>query len=285
MPEPASETREYALGHSPQELDRLSLQAKLLEPFTRRLFEEAGIRPGMRVLDVGSGAGDVAFLLREIVGQEGKVVGTDRAPEAIQRARERAEALGYSNVEFVQGDPVDIDFDEPFDALAGRFVLMYYPSPAGALGRLARHVRPGGIIAFQESDNTGARTFPPQALFERLFELMVKALELSSAEPRMALKLYPTFVDAGLPAPTLQTHVALMGFQDPFVEPLTQFLVQGLRSVTPVLVKHGLATEQEPALDTYAQRMSQEFRAARGVMMSPPFVGAWSRKPEGNTPP
>jgi len=279
MPEPASETREYALGHSPQELDRLSTQAKLLEPFTRRVFEDAGIQPGIRVLDVGSGAGDVAFLLRELVGSEGRVVGTDRAPEAIQRARERATALGYSNVEFVQGDPVDMVFNEPFDALAGRFVLMYYSSPSDALRRLALHVRPGGVIAFQESDNTGARTFPPQPLFERLFELMVKALEFSSAEPRMALKLYPTFVDAGLPAPSLQTHVAIMGFQDPFVEPLTSFLVQGLRSVTPVIVKRGVATEQELALDTYAQRMSQEFRAARAVLMSPPFVGAWVRKP------
>jgi ubiquinone/menaquinone biosynthesis C-methylase UbiE len=280
MPEPASETRQYALGHSPQELDRLSMQAKLLEPFTRRLFEDSGIRPGMRVLDVGSGAGDVAFLLREIVGQDGRVVGTDRAPEAIQRARERATALGYSNVEFVQGDPVDMAFHEPVDALAGRFVLMYYSSPSEALSRLVRHVRPGGIVAFQESDNTGARTFPPQALFERLFELMVKALEFSGAEPRMALKLYLTFVDAELPAPSLQTHLAMMGFQDPFVEPLTSFLVQGLRSMTPVLIKNGLATEQELALDTYAQRMSQEFRATRGVMLSPPFVGAWTRKPE-----
>jgi ubiquinone/menaquinone biosynthesis C-methylase UbiE len=272
--------REYALGHSPQELDRLSMQAKLLEPFTRRVFEDAGIRPGMRVLDVGSGAGDVAFLLREMVGPEGKIMGTDRAPEAIQRARERAAALGYSNVEFAQGDPVDMAFDQPFDALGGRFVLMYYPNPSGALRQLVRHVRPGGIVAFQESDNTGARTFPPQPLFERLFDLMVKALEFSGAEPRMALKLYPTFIAAGLPAPSQQPHVAILGFQDPFVEPLTNFLVQGLRSMTPVLVKHGLVTEQELQLDTYAQRMSEGFRAAGGIMMSPPFIGAWARKPD-----
>lgn len=278
MAEPARQTREYALGHSPQELDRLSMQAKLLEPFTRRVFEDAGIRPGMTVLDVGSGAGDVAFLLREIVGQDGKVVGTDRAAEALQRARERAAALGYSNVEFVHGDPVDMTFEAPFDALAGRFVLMYYPSPSDALRQLARHVRSGGIIAFQESDNTGARTHPAQPLFERLFELMVKALEFSGAEPRMALKLYPTFIAAGLPAPSQQPHVAILGFQDPFVEPLCNFLVQGLRSMTPVLVKHGLVTEQELQLDTYAQRMNEAFRAAGGIMLSPPFIGAWTRK-------
>ncbi len=280
MPEAAQQTREYALGHSSQELDRLSTQAKLMEPFTRRLFEQAGIGPGITVLDVGSGAGDVAFLLREIVGPEGKVVGTDRAPEALQRARERCAALGYSNVEFVQGDPVEMTFHQPFDALAGRWVLMYYPHPADALRQLARHVRPGGIVAFQESDNSGARTYPPQPLFSRLFELMRKALEFSGAEPLMALKLYPTFIAAGLPAPSLQTEVAAMGSQDPFVEPLVNFLVQGLRSVTPVIVKHGIASEQELDLDTYARRMADAFRGGGGIMMSPPFIGAHARKPE-----
>jgi ubiquinone/menaquinone biosynthesis C-methylase UbiE len=279
MPEAARQTREYALGHAPQELDRLSTQAKLMEPFTRRLFEQAGIGPGMTVLDVGSGAGDVAFLLRDLVGQGGRVVGTDRAPEALQRARERSAALGYANVEFVQGDPVEMTFDEPFDALAGRFVLMYYPSSSDALRQLVRHVRPGGIVAFQESDNSGARTYPTQPLFERLFELMQRAIEISGAEPRMALKLYPTFIAAGLPTPSLQAEVAVMGSQDPFVEPLANFLVQGLRSMTPVIVKHGLATEQELDLDTYARRLADAFRAAGGIMMSPPFIGAYTRKP------
>ncbi len=280
MSEPAGKTREYALGHSPQELDRLSTQAKLLEPFTRRLFERAGIGRGMRVLDVGSGAGDVAFLLRELVGPEGKVVGTDRAAQALERARERAAALGYSNVEFVQGDPVELTLDAPFDALAGRFVLMYYPSPSEALRQLARHVRPGGVIAFQESDNSGARTYPPQPLFERLFELMQRAIEGSGAESRMALKLYPAFIAAGLPTPSIEAEVGVMGYQDAFVEPLANFLVQGLRSMTPVILKYGLASEQELELDTYARRMIDAFRAGGGILMSPPFIGCWTRKPD-----
>jgi ubiquinone/menaquinone biosynthesis C-methylase UbiE len=286
MAEPVPPKSEYALGHSAQELDRLAIQAKLLEPFTRRVFEQAGIAPGMRVLDVGSGAGDVAFLVREIVGPEGEVVGTDRAPEALQRARERAAAMGYSNITFLQGDPAEMPAvaiegraDEPFDAVLGRFVLMYYPSPSDALRGVARHVRPGGVIVFQESDNTGARTFPAVPLFQRFFELTVRAHELSGSDPRMGLKLYPAFIASGLPAPSMEVHVGIMGSQDPYLEPLSQFFAQSLVSLVPTILKHGLATEEELGLDSFANRLAGTLRGAGGILTSPPFIGAWTRKP------
>src|SRR5215470_3950998 len=69
----------YVLGHSQGELRRLESQARVVDPITRRFVEEAGIGPGMRVLDVGTGAGDVAFLLADVVGSGGEVVGFDRS--------------------------------------------------------------------------------------------------------------------------------------------------------------------------------------------------------------
>ena len=72
-----------APGHSARELDRLSLQARMYEAFTRQLFHEAGLLPGIRVLDVGCGSGDVALLASEFVGPTGEIVGIDRAASAI----------------------------------------------------------------------------------------------------------------------------------------------------------------------------------------------------------
>src|SRR5690242_8264920 len=86
----AGSTGAYALGHSDWELKRLSIQARLTNPITRRFFLDAGLAPGMRILDVGSGAGDVAFLAAEIVGTAGEVIGTDRSATALVTARERA---------------------------------------------------------------------------------------------------------------------------------------------------------------------------------------------------
>ena len=87
---PSSTRVEYAPGHSSRELDRLSFQGSVFAPFTRQLFTQAGIQPGMRVLDVGSGSGDVSFLAADLVGEGGHVLGVDRSAEAVQRARVRA---------------------------------------------------------------------------------------------------------------------------------------------------------------------------------------------------
>jgi SAM-dependent methyltransferase len=77
----------YMLGHSDKELARLGEQARIMGPITRRFFLEAGLAPGMRVLDVGSGAGDVSFLAADIVGDKGVIIGVDRSPIAVGTRR------------------------------------------------------------------------------------------------------------------------------------------------------------------------------------------------------
>src|SRR5262245_11876763 len=129
VPPPAS----YALGHSDSELERLTIQARLIDPITRQLFREAGIVPGMRVLDVGCGMGDVSFLVRELVGEAGEVIGLDRATQALASARARAEARSLHNVSFREGDINQIRFEQPFDAVVGRYVLLFNADPPAIL--------------------------------------------------------------------------------------------------------------------------------------------------------
>jgi len=84
----------YALGHSPAEIQRLKNQGAMLRPITERLLRNAGIEAGMRVLDLGCGAGDVSVLAAELVGPEGSVVGIDRSQEVLNVAKERAREGG-----------------------------------------------------------------------------------------------------------------------------------------------------------------------------------------------
>jgi protein-L-isoaspartate O-methyltransferase len=102
---PASDpTSRYALGSTDAEHERLIRQAARLAPFTERFFRDAGIGPGQRVLDIGSGVGDVAMLAARIVGPSGNVVGVERDTRSITRARARVAAAALHNVTFTQSD-------------------------------------------------------------------------------------------------------------------------------------------------------------------------------------
>jgi ubiquinone/menaquinone biosynthesis C-methylase UbiE len=114
----------YVMGRSESETQRLEDRAAFFEPLTRHLFQDAGIGADMRVLDLGSGAGDVSFLVADLVGGGGSVVGVDVNPEVIRAARARAEASRRENVTFVCGDIRELELDHQFDAVVGRLVLM-----------------------------------------------------------------------------------------------------------------------------------------------------------------
>jgi SAM-dependent methyltransferase len=84
---------DYVLGHSQREIQRLISQAAMLRPVTERLLRSLKIGPGMRVLDLGCGAGDVSMLAAEFVGPTGLVVGIDRNREVSSFFEARRERL------------------------------------------------------------------------------------------------------------------------------------------------------------------------------------------------
>jgi ubiquinone/menaquinone biosynthesis C-methylase UbiE len=100
MTDQPRDAAEYALGYSEREKERLVIQSRIYGDLTEWLFRMAGIQPGMSVLDVGCGVGDVSLLAASIVGPAGSVLGVDRATDSIATARGRAQAAGLENVAF-----------------------------------------------------------------------------------------------------------------------------------------------------------------------------------------
>jgi ubiquinone/menaquinone biosynthesis C-methylase UbiE len=140
----------YVLGAAAAEQERLIRQAAIFDPRTERLFRDAGIGPGQRVLDVGSGVGDVAMLAARIVGPSGSITCIERDPTSLSRARSRAAEAGLGNVSFIEGNAENVISDGAFDAAVGRLVLQYVPNPAAVVQSLVALVRPGGVMAFQD---------------------------------------------------------------------------------------------------------------------------------------
>ena len=95
---------DYFFGNTDAEHERLIRQAIRLAPVTERFFRDVGIAPGHRVLELGSGVGDVAMLVARIVGPSGEVVGIERDARTISCARARAAEAGLYNINFVHTD-------------------------------------------------------------------------------------------------------------------------------------------------------------------------------------
>jgi ubiquinone/menaquinone biosynthesis C-methylase UbiE len=268
-------TPAYALGHSDRELERLSTQAQLIDPITRAFFKEGGVARGMRVLDVGSGAGDVALLVADMVGPMGEVVGADRSSVALTKARARVREWYLPNVIFREGDPVELKFDRPFDAVVGRFVLMFNSDPAAMLRGLARHLRPGGVMVFHEPHFHGNWSFPAVPAYDRCIKWIHDAMLGSGADMEMGTKLYATFVAAGLPPPSMRAEALIGGVADSADR--LRWMADLARTLLPEMERQGVATAAEVGVETLAERMRAELLAGGGVTLSPLQIAAWTR--------
>jgi SAM-dependent methyltransferase len=266
---------DYALGHCSRELDRLGFQGTVFAPYTRYFLTDAGLTAGMRVLDVGSGSGDVSFLAADLVGSNGYVLGVDRSPAAVERARTRAVRRNLTNVAFEVGDPAAMHFDRPFDAIIGRFVLMYQDDPATSLRKMMRYLREGGLVAFQELDSTSCRSWPAVSIFEEAARWLAEGLRSSGARPELGLEMHSLFADCGLPAPKMRTDTLVSGEGD---SPVYMLLAEAVRSLGPTLEKLNIASAAQIQIETLTDRMRKEVVAKRAVAMSYGLVGAWARK-------
>ena len=265
----------YVLGRSEAETQRLIRQAQIYGPFTRQFFAAAGITAGMKVLDVGSGAGDVALLLADFVGPRGSVTGIDMNPTILDTARARAHAAGWTNVTFLAGDVREINLGDDFDAVVGRWVLMHLLDPVAVLQRLIKYLRPGGIVAFQESDFTYPPTAFPQApLHQQIVQWTVPPPERDRPGTRMGSKLYETFLDAGLPAPQLRLDAPIGGGAN---WPGYAYVADTARSVLPIAEQMGMVRAEDVGIETLADRLRAEVVGQRGVQMLPIVIGAWAR--------
>jgi SAM-dependent methyltransferase len=264
----------YVLGHSDAELQRLETQARIKDPITRRFLVEAGVGPGMRVLDVGSGAGDVALLLAELVGEGGRVIGFDRSAVGIERARARVAGRSVSNVSFVVGGAAEVGFEEPFDAVVGRYVLQFQADPAAMIAAVVAHAKPGAPIVFHELDWAGTRSTPPAPTYDLVCRWCVAALERSGASAHMGLALAAAFTGAGLPEPMLRLEALVAAPEH--VRGNLELMGNIARTLGPAIAGHGIARPAELDADTLVDRMHSEILANGSVVTAHLEIGAWA---------
>lgn len=266
----------YVVGRSPEETERLKDQERFYGPITKRMLTDAGMHEGMHVLDVGCGAGDVALLAAELVGETGRVTAIDVNPDILVATRQRVAALGVNHIDFVEGDVRTHEFDDQFDAVIGRLTLMYMADPVVALRRVTSHLRPGGLVAFQELDMTllPALRRPEMPLMTKSIDWFFDVFQQAGVHLGMGLDLNRVFVEAGLPEPAMHLEAPLSG--DATWDGIDQ-VEQALRSILPLIEEYGIANREEVDIDTWSDRVRQEIATIKRPAVMAPHVTAWTR--------
>jgi ubiquinone/menaquinone biosynthesis C-methylase UbiE len=269
---------DYVLGNSAQEQERLKLQGRFLEKWTEQFLLSAGLEPGMSVLDLGCGMGDVSLLAARLVETSGHVTAIDRDPVIIKKARERGRNEGRgADIEFIQAELLNFHGERSFDAVVGRYVLFFQPDPVAAIAHAAKQVRPQGIIVFHEIDLANQiRSSPDGTLFERMWALVAEADRRGGVWIDLGLHLTRLFLDAGLPWPAIKAEVPVGGEPGSFIY---RWLTETLRSLLPRIEQFGLASADELQLDMLVARMETEAVTLQAQLIGPLQFGAWTRNP------
>jgi ubiquinone/menaquinone biosynthesis C-methylase UbiE len=194
----------------------------------------------------------------------------------VEMAQERAREAWIGHATFREGDLLALEEDAPFDAVVGRFVLMYLAEPIAALQAILRYLRPNGIVAFQEGDFTFTpMAVPSSPLYERTIGWIRDLSKRAGAEMQMGFKLYQTYVAAGLPEPRLRMDTVVGG--GPNFEGY-EYLAELVRSILLPMEQFGVATAAEVEIDTLADRLRDEVVRGGGCITLQPLIGGWTRK-------
>lgn len=269
---------DYLLGASESEQARLDAQSATLAMPTDLFLRRAGIAPGMRVLDLGTGLGDVAFQISHLVGPAGAVVGVDQSAEMLAVAERRRVVAGLRNVVFVEGNAHTFRDREAFDAVVGRLIWCYLPDPVGVVRHHLAGLREDGVVLMIDQDAGSVRSEPPLPLLDAVVSWALEAHRQAGADPMIGARLGLILREAGL------AGIETFGVQEYLSpdDPAGPVLVSGiLHTLTPALVAGGIATREELGLDTFHERFTQQVCSSRALFLPPGVVGAWGRRPRG----
>jgi len=167
-----------------------------------------------------------------------------------------------------------MDFEQPFDAVVGRYVLQFQQDPAAMLRGLARHVRPGGLVLFHEIDWGGVASYPAAPTYDRCGRLGVETLRLHGTEARMGVKLHSAFVGAGLRAPSMRLEALVGGGEHS--RALLSLMAEIIATLMPQMERLGVAKADDVRCDDLLERMQREVLSTGSVITGHFQIGAWS---------
>lgn len=268
---------EYVMGYDDRERRRLAIQASILHPFTEQLLRRAGVAPGMRVLDLGCGVGDVSIIAARLVGRSGRVTAIDRDESALATAAHRAQQQSLDNIVFVRADCHSYASKQSFDVVMGRHILIHTLAPLSLMQTSLSLLRPGGLAIFHEYDfSVVHKAYPESPLRDQVVHLFWEFWCKAGLPGNIGTQLFHLFIEAGFSAPDCRAEYPIDGGSD---SPFYEWITESVTSILPRAKTFGIACDFIGDIDTLAQRLREENVSRRACFPAPVLVGGFARKP------
>lgn len=267
----------YVLGVTDREHERLVRQARIFNPLTERLFRNAGISRGQRILEIGSGVGDVTMLAAELVGPTGEVVGVERDANTLTKARSRVAEAQLRNVSFVEADVGQVASrklgSKPFDAVVGKLILEYVSDPGAVLRSLSNLVRPEGIVILQDCYWAPLLQLTAHLpLWAKCASLIYRTFDCCDVNMDMEHRLYRAFLDAALPMPKIIIEIPVGNSPD-----IRRWVYDIFCTLYPQMRKHNLPTNDVGNVKSLLSRLEAELDRTKTFAACIGLIGAWSQ--------
>jgi len=237
---------------------------KVSRPVSEWMIRRLDPQPGDTVLELAAGLGDTGFMAARLVGESGRVIITDFAPEMVAGARRRAEEIGVKNAEFrvLDAEQMDLEMDS-VDGVLCRWAYMLTTDPAAAFAETRRVLRPGGRLAF--SVWASRERNPALSLVGRVLELQghIPPPEpeapgaFAMADPGRTRELV---VRAGFAEPEIEEVSFRFSFVDQ--EAFWRYLTETSASASPVL--RSLPTTAQEAVREQVHEAARPFHSGEG---------------------
>ena len=235
---------DYIHGTESHEQERLSRLNDLLNLESLGML---GLTGGERILDVGSGLGQLSRAMARAAGESGAVVGVERSDEQRSEAVRQATAEGEEDlVDFRAGDAMSLPLADDewgtFDVAHTRFLLEHVNSPAAVVRSMVRAVRPGGRVVLEDDDHAVLRLWPEPEGFRELWNAYMESYSLLGHDPYVGRRLVSLLHDAGAP-PLRNTWLWFGGCAgDELFRPLVRNFIGLLEGARDVILGHHLVS-------------------------------------------
>ncbi|MEO1620177.1 MAG: class I SAM-dependent methyltransferase [Cyanobacteria bacterium J06632_3] len=223
----SAKTSSYAFDqlqpkYQKQEIERLKRKTNILASVDQAAWQQAGLGPGYRVLDLGCGTGSVTQRLAEAV-YPGNVIGVDISDQMLQKAR--TDYIG-NNLSFEKADAYQMTFpDACFDLVHARFLFQHLKSPNQALREIYRILKPGGSLCVIDVDDAWFSLYPEPDSIAPFRRQMLSIQKEQGGDPNVGRKLFSYLCCAGFCE--VKNHIRILGTENCGTQTLMSLLSFG----------------------------------------------------------